>query len=376
MKNWEDIIKEKLENFESELPERSFADFRVRQESTNATPHSKRIPVIWLPIATIAAGLALFFILKQTSSSEGITTNVVQQPSDIVAVTTAEDPDKEVFSPSTIKSASVETIEKTPEETTTTVQISDLAEEEKTIDPPVIEPAVITKNILLEYSKDNSIIHSVNKKRVFVPIIALGGLTSVITPTLIAAHNEKSTHNEVSYAGNDILIAGPPSSPIDVDQLTKITHHFPLKIGLSTGIPLSNSLNISTGLEYSLYSSDLTYSISGTKKQYAHYIGIPVRLDWTFASTGWMNAYIGAGVSGDYCLKASLSGESIPKDGFCFSILGAGGVQINLSKKLGIYFEPEISWSLPSESRILKTYRTDHPITFSVATGLRINLVK
>jgi len=86
--------------------------------------------------------------------------------------------------------------------------------------------------------------------------------------------------------------------------------------------------------------------------------------------------YVGGGASGDWCVGATLAGKEIPRDGFSFSLLGAGGVQFNMTRHLGLYVEPEISWTLPSEKRVLETYRSAHPFLFSVATGLRINLDK
>lgn len=59
-------------------------------------------------------------------------------------------------------------------------------------------------------------------------------------------------------------------------------HYFPLKLGLSVRIPLAKNLYISTGVDYSLYRSTFTFTLSGEKEQYAHYLGIPVRLDWVF----------------------------------------------------------------------------------------------
>ncbi|MBO4537061.1 MAG: hypothetical protein J5702_07615, partial [Bacteroidales bacterium] len=121
---------------------------------------------------------------------------------------------------------------------------------------------------------------------------------------------------------------------------------------------------------------------TGTKKQAAHYLGVPVRLDWTLVSGRWLDAYVGAGVSGDKCFaafldgKANLNGVPVAVDPFAFSLLGAGGVQLNFTKRLGFFAEPEVSWVVPWQPRMLHTYRSENPVMFSVATGLRINLGK
>ena len=119
-----------------------------------------------------------------------------------------------------------------------------------------------------------------------------------------------------------------------------------------------------------------TYYVSGEKIQNAHYIGIPVRLDWTLASGRWLDVYLGGGLEADYCLGATLAGERIAKDGFGLSLLGAGGIQLNLTKQIGLYVEPEISWTIPSESRVLQTYRSDNPVMFSLTSGIRFSISK
>ena len=116
--------------------------------------------------------------------------------------------------------------------------------------------------------------------------------------------------------------------------------------------------------------------MSGENTQLAHYLGIPVRLDWTLASNKWLDVYLGGGLEADYCLGATLAGEHIAKDGFGLSLLGAGGIQLNLTKQIGLYVEPEISWTIPSESHVLQTYRSDNPVMFSLTSGLRFNIGK
>ena len=149
-----------------------------------------------------------------------------------------------------------------------------------------------------------------------------------------------------------------------------------MKTGLSALIPLTEKLSVTTGLTYSLYRSKFTYSLSGEKTQLAHYLGVPIRLDWTLAANQWLDVYLGAGVAEDLCVGASLGGSAFAKDGPSFTLLGAGGLQWNILPRLGLYVEPELSWTVPSDRQVLKTYRQEHPLVFTVATGLRINLGK
>ena len=192
--------------------------------------------------------------------------------------------------------------------------------------------------------------------------LAMGGglVAAVLTPIL--GKSERMT-----YGGPD------PDGNINdaINGVSTTTHYLPVKAGLSASFALSDRLNVTTGLEYSLYLSRFK-SLSETEWQQAHYIGIPVRLDYTLLSYKGLDFYLGGGMEADYCLAALRAGKDIEKDGWSFSLLGAGGVQYRFTKKLGVFMEPQITWTIPSENRVLETYRTDHPFMFSVAGGLRL----
>ena len=137
------------------------------------------------------------------------------------------------------------------------------------------------------------------------------------------------------------------------------------------------------------------------RKQVAQYLGIPVRLDWSLAKNKLLDVYVGGGAAADYCIGAKMiikytdpalkdSIQELRRDGFVFSLIGAGGIQFNATKRIGLYLEPELTWSKPPKKPSLdfygdivimeegdyrlETYRTAHPFMFTVATGLRINL--
>ena len=109
-------------------------------------------------------------------------------------------------------------------------------------------------------------------------------------------------------------------------------------------------------------------------KQQAHYLGIPIRLDWVFASNRLFDVYLGGGLEGDFCVGATVGGNRISKDGFGLALQGAGGVQLNVTKHLGIYVEPQLSWQIPMNNTKLRTYRSTHPLLFTVAAGVRFNI--
>ena len=388
MRKWEDIIKDKMEEPEGALPESVFAEFRSRRDAVAAAPAPKRFPLVWAVVPAIAAGLAAILLLQKLSVPEG-DIQIIQQPSAPVAVvtdtTTINEPEQttpliaqvvmqKVVRQSVVKPQELvdcDNIEPSEEDDTTTVdeetiepKVDDTVTEEKSSIPitsPFIPESVPVKPVKIKVGLASG-------------IVAGGGLVTALATSM--------------FKGFQIMDAGPinqgtppdyiltePEVPED-EPTGDSSLSFPLRVGLSTRIPVAERLSVTTGLEYSLYSSKFTYTQSGEKTQRAHYLGIPVRLDWTMASNKWLDVFLGGGLEADYCLGATLAGERIAKDGFGLSLLGAGGIQFNLTKQIGLYVEPQISWIIPSESHVLQTYRSDNPVMFSLTSGIRFNMGK
>ena len=392
MRNWEDIVKDKLEEPDGTLPESVFAEFQARRSGAAPAPAARRSPLVWVVATAVAAGLAAILLLRKPSVPED-SIRIVPQPVPTVAVASdstaveaeeplpvrpliAQAPVPKAAAPKTVapkaeepEVAEPEIVEPEP----VRPEVVEPAEEPTVSEPVAAAPAVATAS---PFVPQDTPARSVDMH--IAPaagIVAGGGLLAALLAPIAGKGDlmseQASSYSEPSY-GNP-LDCNPPSFLNEVDHFT---HTFPFKGGLSVGIPVSDRLRITTGLEYSLYQTRVSFTKSGEKKQAAHYLGVPLRLDGSLASNRWLDVYVGGGVSGDWCVGATHAGIDIPRDGFSFSLLGAGGVQFKVTRHLGLYVEPEISWTLPSEKRVLETYRSAHPFLFSVATGLRINLDK
>ena len=387
MRKWEDIVKDRMEEPEGALPESVFAEFRARREAAAAATAPKRFTLAWAAIPAVAAGLAAILLLHKPSVPEG-DIQIIQQPSAPVAVVTdtttvgeseqttpliAKAVTPKVEGPSVVKPQEVTTFGNTEP----TEEIVAIYAEEETIEPEVEadetkdssetkvaqgSPVTISSPFIPESTPSRPVRMKVGSA---AGVVVGGSLAGALATSFIGGfrkmdYGPKSTDT----SSHEDVIWGSPS------------HGFPLRLGISTRIPVNERLNVTTSVEYSKYSSLFTYTISGEKMQLSHYLGVPVRLDWTLASGRWLDAYIGGGLEADYCLGATLGGERIEKDGFGLSLLGAGGIQLNLTKRIGLYVEPEISWTIPSESHVLQTYRSDNPALFSLTSGIRINIFK
>ena len=414
MKKWEDIVKDKLAGYESALPEGSLADFRARRSQVESAAGTRRFPLAWVLVPALAAGLAAVLLLhKPGIAEEGI--QVIQQPSAPVAIV----PD------STVDNGTMESTETAVQnETAAPVRQRPLVAQAVKSSPsipaeepqkPVAEGAgvpIVESSDVGSVSEDYSeasrqaevkspsgqmqtptaspfIPNNTETKQVSLKVgpaagvVAGGGLLAALLTTSIAPHDEYYYSNSdpnLKYLQSalDDPSGSKYSANSPKEEIEKVSsyHHIPIRAGISTRFPLSEKLYLTTGLDYSRYQSEFRYASSGLKNQIAQYIGVPVRLDWTLASNRWMDVYLGGGLEGDYCVGAKLAGSKIQKDGLNLSLLGAGGIQFNMTERLGLYVEPGLSYLIPSKSQQLITYRTQKPLMFSVSTGFRITLGK
>ena len=414
MEDWIDIVKKRLQDAEAPLPPGDWEEFEA------ASLPAKRTRVLpWLiPALAVAAGLAaVLFIRKSAMPEDGI--QVIPQPSppvamvadtaDVVEVTPTIPIVAQAVTPKVrladVKPQAVVDVEETAPEEVIVVT----SQEEETVTPETKE-SVSSEPVIPSSSPfvpEKSVAKPVTLKvGPAVGVVASGGvLAALLVSTLgtkpyeasveIAAHDggygmdSPAGPATSSFLGNSVFNGGYNyletnqyytifsynSQPVDL-LVGSPVHHFPLKVGLSAWIPVADRLYVSTGLDYSRYQSELKYSRSGERKQLAHYLGVPVRLDWVFASGKRLDAYVGGGLEGEFCVGASLGGMEISKDGFKLSLLGAGGVQMNLTERLGLYVEPQLMWRIPTDNNALATYRSAHPLMFVAATGVRYTIGK
>ena len=398
MRKWEDIVKDKLEEVGGSLPEGVFAEFCARRSAAASASAQKRFPLVWAVIPAVAAGLAAVLLLRRPGAQDkGI--RIIPQPAapvavatdslDIVVETVPEAPlVAQAFVPKGTRPAVAK-----PQRTTEIDVVAPTEEAVPPADPAGVPlPQETTDNAEPDVQEpaDETPAESLSEAAVppFVPedthtravklnvgpvagVIAGGGLLAALVSPVLGA--TMSNEDLVDYSRDPHF---DPSLPQE-DRLAGVpVHSFPLRLGVSVWIPIADRLYISTGLDYSMYQSVFRYSLSGKKKQTAMYLGLPLRLDWKILSGKRFAAYVGAGVEGEICLGAFLAGNKTAKDGASLSLIGAGGAQMNVSRRVGIYVEPSLSLQVLEGKQVLGTYRSAHSLMPSVTVGVRMNLDK
>lgn len=149
-------------------------------------------------------------------------------------------------------------------------------------------------------------------------------------------------------------------------------HHQPVSVGFSVRKELGKGFSVETGLMYTFLSSDLRFEDSSEElSQKLHYLGIPLRANWNFVDTRLFTLYLSAGGAVEKCVYGKLGSDDLSQRPWQFSVLGAVGVQYNLSKRVGIYAEPGVSYYF-DDSSSLQTLRKEHPCSFTLQAGLRL----
>lgn len=175
---------------------------------------------------------------------------------------------------------------------------------------------------------------------------------------------------------NDFVSGEFNSSPVAQLKYTyndySYRHHQPLSFGLSVRKEFAHGLSLESGVNYTLLWSDASLKSSDDDiSQKLHFIGVPLRMNWQFLEAKRFSLYIGAGGMVEKCVAAKFGSKSIDEPGVQWSVLGAAGAQYDLGNRVGLYFEPEVSYYFTETE--LRTSRTESPLSLTLRLGVRLS---
>ncbi|MFD0701653.1 outer membrane beta-barrel protein [Myroides pelagicus] len=175
------------------------------------------------------------------------------------------------------------------------------------------------------------------------------------------------------------------------DVVTNVTHKAPITAGVSIGYGLSDRWSVSTGLTYTIMSSELE---SGQKynrmvsKQTLHFLGVPLQVNYRMFNLSKVNTYVTAGTLFEKTISGNTKTDYIVNDQLSKQVdsrtnikevqlsLNAGvGMEYRVSDLIGIYVEPGVQYHVKDNSEIGVFYK-EKPFNFNLKAGLRFNLSK
>ena len=169
----------------------------------------------------------------------------------------------------------------------------------------------------------------------------------------------------------------------------KVTHHAPIRTGLSFSYRLNDRWSIESGISYAFASSDFHEgSVSNfiEEKQELHYVGIPLGATYRLLSWNRLDLYLSSNILAEQCIsgksrKKYIIGDKMLEEEVSailsrpmqWSIGAKAGVQYNLNPLLSIYAEPGFSYYFDDHSS-LETVFKDKVFNVNLNLGLRFSL--
>lgn len=151
------------------------------------------------------------------------------------------------------------------------------------------------------------------------------------------------------------------------------THRQPVSVGVSVRKNLPRHFSVETGLVYTYLSSELLYeNAAAYVDQRLHYLGIPLRANWSFVDKTRFQLYLSAGGMMEKCVYGKTGSATTTVGPLQWSVMASVGAQYNLSKRVGIYVEPGLSYYFDDGSDVM-TIRKDNPCNFTLQAGMRLS---
>lgn len=178
--------------------------------------------------------------------------------------------------------------------------------------------------------------------------------------------------------------ANAETNPAVYDSIAH--HHMPLTIGLMLNRKLDSHWQLGIGLRYQRMTSDMlsgnTY-VSLSQHQKVQYLAIPVSVSWYYPLGRRFSTYLSASAAVNLPLRSTLESvylmngkeidpttERLHPDVQWSMGLGLG-LQYDLTPNIGFFVEPNLQYYFKRSSDV-KTWNTEHPLSFSLPLGLRI----
>lgn len=160
-----------------------------------------------------------------------------------------------------------------------------------------------------------------------------------------------------------------------------LTHHQPVRLGLSLRYRLNDRWSIESGLAYTRLRSDYKWRSGAEAKQTLSYVGVPVNANYQLWGSRYVNFYVSAGAMVEKMVKGSLyttdmgkeQSESISIHPLQFSVNGGIGAELNLTNQFSIYAEPGLGYYFDNGSNV-RTFYQEKPFSFNLNLGLRFNI--
>ena len=201
--------------------------------------------------------------------------------------------------------------------------------------------------------------------------------------SLSASVNGMPATSGKTMGATSLMISASPFSP-DIKSYkapletiysnSEFSHFMPFGATVLVSFNFERNLALSTGLAYTmLYSRAQEQGGGDIMKQYVHYVGIPVTLDWHFFNRSGFSLYSRLGGRMDICAGARFGNEKMQEKPLQWTLSASVGANYNFNRTIGLFIQPELDWYITQTS--LQTIRSQSPVNATLRIGLTFNLL-
>lgn len=194
--------------------------------------------------------------------------------------------------------------------------------------------------------------------------------------TLLMSEDEvRSLDNGMAATMNQKLVMIKGKAYRMSEEALEYKHHQPITFGVSIRKYFTDRLSLSTGITYTLLSSDIKVQSDNENAELSqkfHYLGIPVHVNYDFYKHKVFQLYASAGGSIERAVYGKQGSKKVTNNRMQFAVSGGVGAQINISKHVGFYIEPGVAYYFKDGSDF-ETIRSDRPFNFDINAGLRLS---
>lgn len=194
--------------------------------------------------------------------------------------------------------------------------------------------------------------------------------------------------------GNDAQVQTRGMAPMQIKSGSTVTsssdHKRPVRLALAVNFPVSGTFGLETGAMLTTLHSTFTTEAGRTRtetEQTLRYLGIPLNMTASLVDSKWVSLYLGGGGMVEKCISGKSAsvetlagvkqGDSVKKNlnvkPLLWSLNASAGLQANLTKNIGLYVEPGLSYHFDDKSDVRTIYK-DRPLDFMLTFGARISL--
>lgn len=169
----------------------------------------------------------------------------------------------------------------------------------------------------------------------------------------------------------------------------KVTHHSPIRTGLSFMYRLNNRWSLETGISYARVSSDIREGSSMNyvqEEQKLHYVGIPVGVSYRLLSLKHLDVYLSSNVLAEQCVSGQSrrqyfitnkaqeeESRTVTSRPMQWSVGAKAGLQYNLNNQFSVYLEPGCIYYFDDHSS-LETVFKERSCDFNLNLGIRMSV--